>query len=365
MAERIILHVDMEGLIAALEIRANPSLEGRRLVIGGMPDEDGIVIAHSRELRRAGIRPGMLLADAAEIAPRAIFLPSRQRLYAEAHDRVFQQLLTETRRVESLALGEFFLDGEGRSADRRSAVVWANALRASLRRVHGVEPAIGIGNDKLIARMCSGLQRGAAVTYMDASGFREAFWTRPLESLWGLGSRTIRSLRDLGMATIGDLSKTDPASLAPYFGDRAAHLVGLAHGRSGSPVVGYDDEPRGPFVHREWNAESPVHSRTKLNRQLSRLVDALSSALQQEHRLAERIEVSVIWDDFCETSRHASLDFPAGDRDELHPWADALFRRFDLGGGVRTLGVTAARLSPAPAPAPAVPFVLTAPVALR
>ena len=93
MAERFILHIDMEGLLTALELRANPSLEGRWLVIGGMPDEPGIVVAHSRELRRAGIRPGMPLTEAAEIAPRAIFLPSRQRIYAEAHERVLRQLL--------------------------------------------------------------------------------------------------------------------------------------------------------------------------------------------------------------------------------------------------------------------------------
>jgi DNA polymerase-4 len=197
---------------------------------------------------------------------------------------------------------------------------------------------------------------------MDASGFREAFWTRPLESLWGLGSRTIHSLRDLGMATIGDLGKTDPATLAPYFGDRATQLVDLAHGRSGSKVAPPDEEARGPFIHREWNAESPFQSRVKLNRQLSHLVDALSTALQREHRLAERIEVAVVWNDFCKTIRHASLDFAASDRAELYPWAEALFRRFDLGGGVRALGVTAARLSPAPARAPA-PFAFTAPLA--
>jgi DNA polymerase-4 len=363
MAERFILHIDMEGLLAALELRANPSLEGRRLVIGGMPDEPGIVVAHSRELRRAGIRPGMPLAEAAEIAPRAIFLPSRQRIYAEAHERVLRQLLAETDLVEPFALGEFFLDGQGRAANRAAAIEWGSSLRTSLHRAHGVEPAIGIGGDKLVARMCSGLQKGAAITFLDRSGFREAFWTRPLESLWGLGSRTIRSLRDLGMATIGDLGKTDPSTLAPYFGDRAMHLVGLAHGRSGSPVAPHDEEPRGPFIHRRWAAEAPAHSRVKLSRQISRLVDALSAALEQEHRLAERIEVAVLWEDYCETVRCASLDFPTADCEEILPWADALFRRFDLGGGVRSLGMTAARLSPAPVKAPAAAFSLTAPAA--
>lgn len=363
MAERFILHIDMEGLLTALELRANPSLEGRRLVIGGMPDEPGIVVAHSRELRRAGIRPGMPLTEAAEIAPRAIFLPSRQRMYAEAHERVLRQLLAETDLVESLALGEFFLDGQGHATDRASAIDWASSIRNALHRAHGVEPAIGIGGDKLIARMCSGLQKGGVVTFLDASGFREAFWTRPLESLWGLGSRTIRSLRDLGMATIGDLGKTDPSTLAPYFGERASHLVGLAHGRSGSPVTPHAEEPRGPFIQRRWITETPAHSRIKLSRQISRLVDALSAALQQEHRLAERIEVTVLWDDYCETVRCASLDFPTAEREDVLPWADALFRRFDLGGGVRSLAVTAARLSPSPVRPPVVAFALTAPVA--
>lgn len=363
MAERFILHIDMEGLLTALELRANPSLEGRRLVIGGMPDEAGIVVAHSRELRRAGIRPSMPLTEAAEIAPRAIFLPSRQRLYAEAHERVLRLLLAETDLVEPFALAEFFLDGQGRVNDRAGAIAWANSLRSALHRAHGAEPAIGIGNDKLIARMCSGLQKGGAATFLDVSGFREAFWTRPLESLWGLGARTIRSLRDLGMATIGDLGKTDPSTLAPYFGERASHLVGLAHGRSGSPVAPHDEEPRGPFIHRRWIAETPVHSRSKLSRQVSRLVDALSSALWQEHRLAERIEVEVLWDDYCETVRRASLDFPTAEREEILPWADALFRRFDLGGGVRSLGLTASRLSPAPTRTAAAAFALTAPAA--
>ncbi|MCA9728797.1 MAG: hypothetical protein KC729_13990 [Candidatus Eisenbacteria bacterium] len=363
MAERFILHVDMEGLLVALEVRANPSLEGRRLIIGGMPEDDGNVVACSRDLRRMGIKPGLLLSDAAEIAPRALFLPSRPQEYAASHERVLQQLLTETDRVEALALGEFFLDGEGRVSDRRTAVTWANALRSSLRRVHGIEPAIGIGSDKLIARMCSGLQRGSAVTCLDASEFREAFSTRPLESLWGLGARTIRSLRDLGMATIGDLGQTDPATLAPYFGDRAAHLVGLAHGRSGSPVVPHSDEPRGPFVTREWSGELPQGARGRIGKQLGRLVEALADALHEEHRLAQRIEVQVVWEDFSQTTRRASLDYPVDEREDLLPWADALFRRFDLGGGVRKIALFASRLTPTPVRAPAVPFTLTAPVA--
>lgn len=346
MSERVILHLDLDGLLPALEVRANPSLRGHRLVVGGLPTDPGVVIAITKDLRRVGIRPQMPLSEAHQLAPRALFLPSRPGAYAEAHDRVLQFLRTETRWIESFALTEFFLDARERATTRKEALPWAESLRQSIKRLHGFDPAIGVAEDKLAARMSSALARVAGGVVTLAPGeFRDVFWSKPLEQLWALGPRTLRSLRDLGMATIGDLALTDPETLAPFFGSHAKALIEMAHGRSAGEVTRFEEEPRGPFLSRGVAYDVPVGVRPSLQRQVERLSGQLAEALTAERRTTRRVELVVVWEDFTETTRGARLDEATTEAGDLVRWADALFRRFDLGGPVRRIEIVASELT--------------------
>lgn len=360
MPERVILHLDLDGLLQALEMRANPSLRGHRFVVGGLPTDPGVVIAFTKDLRRAGLRVQMPLSEAHALVPKALFLPSRPDAYAEAHEKVLQFLRMETPWVESFALTEYFLDAKERAVTRKEAMPWAESIRQSVKRLLGIDPAVGIAEDKLVARMCSGLARGGGVVTLAPGEFRDAFWSRPLEQLWAVGPRTLRSLRDLGMATIGDLAQTDPETLGPFFGPRVKSLIEMAHGRSTGEVTRFENEPRGPFLSRGLVYDAPVGARTRLQRQVERLCEQLAEALIVERRTTRRLELVVVWEDFTETTRRARLDDPTTDAPDLFRWAEALFRRFDLGGSIRRIEIVASELAPAKA-GTSPPFVFAPP----
>jgi DNA polymerase-4 len=196
--------------------------------------------------------------------------------------------------------------------------------------------------------------------------FRDVFWSKPLDQLWALGPRTLLSLRDLGMATIGDLAQTEVETLAPFFGTRARSLIELAHGRSSGEVACFEG-PRGPFLSRGVAYDSPVGVRPRLHRQVERLCEQLAEALATERRTTRRLELAVAWEDFTETTRRARLEEPTLEAAELVRWAEALFRRFDLGAPVRRIEVVAADIAPVTAPGTTAQFALasapaTAPV---
>lgn len=347
MSSRIVLHLDMDAFFAAIEVLSNPSLRGRPLVVGGMPTDRGVVSTASYEARRFGVRSGIPLAEAARLCPRAIFLPCRPGPYVYFSTRILKLLLRRTPRVELFSIDEAFVDGEGICKDRASATRWAREVQDEIFGRYGLTGSFGIGPNKLVAKMATRLQKPRGITFLSPADFREVFWTKPLDSLYGVGEKTARSLSGLGMATIGDLARTDSRTLTPYFGRAGPWLVDAANGREDSPVIPYGESPPAKSIGHEHTFDRDVRNRAEASRLLLALADQVGFALRQERKRASAIHLRIRWSDFTATIRQTTLREPTDRTADLYRCAQGLFRRFDVGGELRMLGLSVSSLTPA------------------
>ena len=236
---RWVLHVDLDQFIAAVEVLRHPELRGRPVVVGGDgdPTKRGVVSTASYEAREHGVHSGLPLRTAARRLPDAVFLPVDRAAYEEVSETVMEVLRSTGAVVEVLGWDEAFVGVEHRGPRGVRAVAGAPACREETQ----LDCTVGIGENKLQAKIATGFGKPAGVFRLTFANWFEVLGGRPTEALWGIGAKTAKKLAGLGIGTVSDLAAADPDALAAVFGPMTGPwLVLLARGRGDAEV---DDSP--------------------------------------------------------------------------------------------------------------------------
>ncbi|HVT71050.1 MAG TPA: DNA polymerase IV, partial [Trebonia sp.] len=226
---RWVLHVDMDQFIAAVEIQRDPGLRGRPVVVGGDgdPTKRGVVSTASYEARAFGVHSGQPLRTAAKRCPDCVFLPVDADAYNEVSARVMAVLRETGDPVEVLGWDEAFVGTETGDPER-----YARGLAADVRAATGLDCSVGIGENKLQAKIATGFGKPAGVARLTSATWFEVLGDRPPDAIWGIGAKTAAKLAALGIGTVRQLADADPARLAGEFGPTTGPwLVLLGNGR--------------------------------------------------------------------------------------------------------------------------------------
>jgi DNA polymerase-4 len=346
--EAPILHVDIDAFFASVEILDDPTLAGKPVVVGG-PASRGVVASASYEARRYGVRSAMPTAIARRLCPNLVVLPGRFDRY-EAYSRQFHDVVRDlTPEFEPLGLDEVFADL--RSLRRLSVrpIEAAEALRRRLSAELGLECGIGLGRNKLFAKLASKRSKprvtkgrlvpGAGVVWVSPALETEWLAELPVGALWGVGPATATKLEKLGLRWVRDVAQVDEATLASHVGPAlAATLWAFAHGEDNREVV----------VDRA--VKSIGHEQTfgRSLRGMDELVVAarahsavVARALRDQGRVARTISIVVRFDDFTGVTRSQTLSFGIDDEFAITAIAEALLASVALPHAVRLLGVHA------------------------
>src|SRR5262245_9793176 len=174
----MILLVDMDAFFASVEQATHPHLRGKPVIVCGDPSRRGVVTAASYEARPTGVRAGMPLAEARRLCPHAEDVEGNPRLYVDKSLELLEMFLAITPDVEPFSVDEAFLDLH-RLPDRgqtlESATAIAHDLQQQIWDTHGLGASIGIGPNKLIAKMASGVQKPKGITALSQETFRDTF----------------------------------------------------------------------------------------------------------------------------------------------------------------------------------------------
>jgi DNA polymerase-4 len=231
VTERAILHLDMDAFYASVEVRDNPDLRGKAVIVGGHPTR-GVVLTCTYEARKFGVRSAMSMVEALKRAPHAIVVPPRGEAYAEASRVVFGIMRSVTPLVEGLSLDEAFLDVTASRAIFGDGDAIARHLKKRITEATaGLTASVGISACKFVAKVASDLGKPDGLTFCPTG--LEAAFLAPLgvERLWGVGPKTAQVLRDAGLHTIGDLQRAARPTLDRLLGSNTAqHLSRLAIG---------------------------------------------------------------------------------------------------------------------------------------
>lgn len=280
-APRTIFHVDMDAFFASVEVRDDPSLRGKPVLVGGV-GKRGVVAAASYEARRYGCHSAQPMAVALRRCPHAVVLPPRFEAYAEASAQAFEVFGRFSPVVEALSIDEAFLDMTGTERLHGPRRVAAQALRAAVAQRTRLTCSVGIASVKFIAKIASSINKPDGLTEVPPGTELEFLGPLSIDKLWGVGAKTEARLRELGVRTIGDLRRLPADALERWFGDSGLHMHALAHGRDDRPVTPGRERKQ---VSAEDTYADDVVGATALRRKL----------LSQATRVADRLAAKDIW----------------------------------------------------------------------
>ncbi|HHW29642.1 MAG TPA: DNA polymerase IV [Syntrophomonadaceae bacterium] len=234
---RAILLADMNSFFASVHQALDPELQGKPVIVAGDPEKrHGIVLTASYEAKKRGIRTGMGVWEARHRCPEGIFIKPQYHLYVDFSSRVLQIMGDFTPLVEPFSIDEAFMDVTGSQKLFGSPVEIAKKLKERIRREIGITCSIGVGPNKLLAKMAAGLQKPDGLTVMTHENMPQLLWPLPVRELFGVGHRYEQHLHKLNIYTIGDLAKYPAAILKKKFGLYGETLWLSANGIDSSPV---------------------------------------------------------------------------------------------------------------------------------
>lgn len=347
---RTILHVDLDAFYASVEVRENPALAGRPVVVGADPRGGrgrGVVAAASYEARAFGVHSAMPISHAWRRCPQAAYLRPRMRLYAEVSERFMAILARYTDLLEPLSIDEAFLDVTGSRALFGDGLAIADRIKREVRAGEGITASIGVAPSKFLAKIASDLRKPDGLVVVAPDGIAAFLADLPVQRLWGAGPRAVAGFRALGATTIGAVARLPLERLVESFGDAlGAHFHALAHGEDTRAVV--PDHQR-KSVGRETTFNEDVRDRAAVRRTLLELVEEVSRRLRRAGLRGQVVHLKLRSADFSTVTRQERLAAPADTTDAIWPAAERLLDKADRGTqAIRLVGVSLSHFDAAP-----------------
>lgn len=354
---RVVLHLDMDAFFASVEEKLNPRLRGKPLCVGGELERRGVVSSANYAARPFGIRAGMPIAEARRLCPHAVFVEGNPQKYVHVSLQVLETLKSFTPAVEPFSIDEAFLDltqipyaGKPSAEEQDpamildSAIPVANAIqRAVVRRV-GLTATIGVAPNKYVAKMASGVRKPRGLTVLTIERYREHFWPRGVEELWGIGDKTRGALGKLGIRTIAQLAHFPRELLTYHFGLNGERMQEAALGQDENPVVPYYEGVPVKSMGHEVTLPEDVSERDALQAQLLRLSDMVGRRLRQDGYLGRIVAVKIRDAKFRTTIRQRALPSVVDDEHSIYKIALALLGEHWDGRPLRLIGVSVSGL---------------------
>ena len=349
-----IMHVDLDAFFVEVCRHRHPELRAvELLVVGGRRDQRGVVQSASYGARKYGIHAGMPIAEAVRLCPAATFFQGDFQHYREASEQIERVLGDFSPTVVMASLDEAYLDfGGTEQLYPGSLLPVAERLRDAVRTAAGLDCSVGIGPNRMIAKLASDFAKPRGLMEVRA-GWEEGFLAGlPVSALPGVGPRTAARWAELGLVDVVQIQRMDPARLERLVGDDAKALKLRAHGYGGT-TLSTDRLPRS--VSRETTMSRDERDPGRLERLLALLTARVAAQLRDEGLLARTVTLKLRHDDFHTVTRRRTLDTPTSLDAELFGAARELFRLAfedvrDRDRGVRLIGIAATNLLTASSP---------------
>ncbi|MBJ8347984.1 DNA polymerase IV [Antrihabitans sp. YC2-6] len=331
-----ILHVDLDQFLAAVEKRRRPELRTVPVIVGGAGDPTRsrqVVACASYEARAFGVHAGMPLRAAAKKCPDAVFLANDSPAYEAASAQVMDLLRTLPVQVEVWGWDEAFAGAE---TDDPEAL--ATTIRTVLGEQAQLSCSVGIGDNKLRAKMATGYAKPAGIYRVTAAEWNGLLADRPTSALWGIGSRTAARLTELGITTVGQLASAEPNLLATAFGPTTGPwLLRLGRGEGETAIRTEPWEARSRSKVKTFPAD--LTERGEMQEALTGIARAVAAEVVAADRVVERVAVTVRTASFYTRTKIMKLATPTTDIDTIAEAALVVLDRFEVHRPVRLLGV--------------------------
>lgn len=360
--QRRIAHLDMDAFYASVELLRYPELRGLPVVIGGRDEHQPVLQADGKrhfyrlrdyagrsvittatyEARALGVHSAMGVMKAAQLAPDAILLPVDFPVYRH-YSRLFKSAVAGiAAQIEDSGIDEIYIDLTGLPED---TLPLARRIKQAVKDATGLSCSIGITPNKLLAKICSDLEKPDGLTILAFDDIAERIWPLSVRKINGIGPKAASKLASLGITTIAELAQAEVSLLQTHFGrSYSAWLYEVSRGIDQRPVI-TNAEPKS--ISRETTFERDLHPRQDrpgLSEAFTALCVQVAGDLKRKGYAGRTISIKLRFEDFRTITRDFSLPGYTNDPARIRRAAGECLRRVPLQKKIRLLGVKVSAL---------------------
>lgn len=344
---RKIIHIDMDAFYASVEIREDPRLKGKPVIIARHPKESGgrgVVTTASYEARKYGVHSAMPAQKAFELCPQGIFIPARFDLYRQVSNQVREIFKQYTDLIEPLSLDEAYLDVTDNKQRIPSATVIARRIQKDIWHTLQLTCSAGVSYNKFIAKVASDYKKPAGITVIPPEKSHEFLMALPIEKFYGVGKKTVERMHELNIQTGEDLYHQKEIDLIQRFGKMGLSLYKKVRGIDDSPVTPMRDRKS---VGKENTFLKELKTEEEVTQQLRSLAAQVMQSLGKRELHGKTAVLKVRYEDFETRTRRKTFPYYIKTDFELYTIAQDLWDEIkEADKSIRLLGITVTGLDP-------------------
>jgi DNA polymerase-4 len=339
-----ILHIDMDAFFALVEVRENPSLAGKQVIVG-YDGNRGVVLSATYEARKLGVHSAMPMSRALRLAPNAIVVEPDHEKYSEVSENVMAIFESITPLVQPLSVDEAFLDISGAQKLMGTPSQIGEVIRARVSDEQGITCSVGVASTMFVAKLATNFAKPDGLHVVPADKVIEFLHPLPIGALWGVGEKTAEQLSRLGLVNVSDIANTPVKTLARVVGQAAAeHLYELSWGRDPRTVTPNQAEKS---IGAERTFESDIDDPEEILAQILDLSNKVAKRLRAANYFSRTITIKVRFADFTSVTRSKSLPSSTDLATDIYATSKSLFEAMHLQRArIRLVGVRATGLVP-------------------
>ncbi len=240
--DRVILHCDMNGFFASVELLNHPELRDVPMAVSGDPDSrHGIILAKNQHAKEYGIVTAETIWQAKKKCPGLVLVRPHMSQYKEFCTKINAIYQRFTDMVEPFSIDESWLDVTASQMLFGSGREIADTIRETVKNELGLTLSAGVSFNKTFAKMGSEYKKPDATTEITRENYRDLLWPLPAGELFGVGKATSQKLAKAGIKTIGDIAMADKKYLTALLGKVGTVIWEHANGIDDSPVSLYTE----------------------------------------------------------------------------------------------------------------------------
>lgn len=339
---RKIIHIDMDAFFAAVEVRENPELRGKPLIVGSPPHTRGVVSTCSYEARKYGIHSAMPTTKAYRLCPQATFVKPHFELYVNVSRQIHEIFYDYTDLVEPLSIDEAFLDVTSNKKNNPSATLIAKEIKERIKQKTDLTASAGVSYNKFLAKIASDLDKPDGLVVITPQKAKSVLQKLPIGKFYGIGKVSEKRMRRLGINTGADLLNWSQNELVRHFGK-----VGIFYYEC---VRGIDNRPVQPTRIRkslgmERTFSQDLNDRNRLHAFLDACASKISEKLKEKKLKGKTLNLKLRYEDFSMVNKSSTLEFYFDDATTIGNLSKELFDQlYSTNKKVRLLGISISNL---------------------
>lgn len=344
--DRTILHCDMDGFYASVELLNHPELKNLPVAVCGNPDNrHGIILAKNMPAKQYGIKTAETVWQAKKKCPELHLLPPHHHKYKEYSLKINEIYQRFTDMVEPFSIDESWLDVSASLKLFGSGREIADTIRGTIRKELDLTLSVGVSFNKIFAKMGSDYNKPDGTTVISKENYRELLWPMNVRKMFFVGNATADKLNKAGIQTIGDLALADKSLLTALLGKQGGVLFEYANGLDSSPVSLYTEREKIKSVGNGTTFRRDLQGLEDIRIAVTALSDTVASRLRKYQMKSSGVKVDIKDPNFKVISRQKQLDVPTNLSEEIAQLAVAIIQSsWNPRNPIRMLTITAINL---------------------